>query len=196
MQTLDETDHEILRLLVEDARRPYSDIADRVGLSGPTISDRVDRLEDLGVIQQFTVDVDRTRLSGGVPVLVDVAARPGRADDVREHLVAHDDVEHVFATADARVVATATVPQGAAGGLLSDLAPDAVRGYEVDVLDDAAWTPRVGADAFAIECDECGNSVTEEGVATTLDGDRYHFCCPSCRDNFVARYEELQEGAT
>lgn len=195
MPSLDETDHEILRLLVEDARRPYSDIADRVGLSGPTVSDRVDRLEELGVVRQFTVDVDRTKLRGGVPVLLDVDVRPGRTDAVREHLAAHDDVEHVFATADARVVATATVPPDAAGAVVEGVDDGAVRDYEVSVLADATWTPQVGTGAFAIDCDECGNRVTEEGVVATVDGDRHHFCCPSCRENFETRYERLDEAA-
>jgi len=72
MRDLDETDLEILSLLAEDARRPFSEIGDRVGLSGPAVSDRVTRLEETGVIKRFTVDVDRTKLRAGVPVLVDV----------------------------------------------------------------------------------------------------------------------------
>jgi DNA-binding Lrp family transcriptional regulator len=58
MRDLDETDLEILSLLAEDARRPFSEIGERVGLSGPAVSDRVTRLEETGVIQGFTVDVD------------------------------------------------------------------------------------------------------------------------------------------
>ena len=44
MRELDETDVQILSLLAEDARRPYSDIGETVGLSGPAVSDRVTRL--------------------------------------------------------------------------------------------------------------------------------------------------------
>ncbi|WP_114579476.1 AsnC family transcriptional regulator [Saliphagus sp. LR7] len=50
MPELDSTDAVILELLLEDARRSYREIADEVGLSPPTVSNRVDRLRDLGVI--------------------------------------------------------------------------------------------------------------------------------------------------
>ncbi|MFW6449287.1 MAG: Lrp/AsnC family transcriptional regulator, partial [Halobacteriota archaeon] len=56
MSDLDDLDLEILELLIDDARRPYSDIADAVDVSGPTVSDLVDRLVDRGVIRRFTVD--------------------------------------------------------------------------------------------------------------------------------------------
>ncbi len=39
MRDLDETDLEILQLLMSNARRPYSDIADIVSLSAPAVSD-------------------------------------------------------------------------------------------------------------------------------------------------------------
>jgi DNA-binding Lrp family transcriptional regulator len=47
MRDLDETDLEILQLLLSDARRPYSDIAETVGLSAPAVSDRVSRLREI-----------------------------------------------------------------------------------------------------------------------------------------------------
>ena len=50
MRDLDETDLEILQLLLSNARRPYSDIADVVGLSPPAVSDRVSRLQETGRI--------------------------------------------------------------------------------------------------------------------------------------------------
>lgn len=72
MRDLDETDMEILSMLAEDARRPFSEIGDQVGLSGSAVSDRVGRLENSGIINHFTIDVDRAQLRAGVPVLVQV----------------------------------------------------------------------------------------------------------------------------
>ena len=61
---------EILQLLLSNARRPYSDIADVVGLSAPAVSDRVARLQEMGITNRFTLDVDRSQLRKGIPVLV------------------------------------------------------------------------------------------------------------------------------
>jgi DNA-binding Lrp family transcriptional regulator len=196
MRGLDDTDREILELLLEDARRPYSDIADRVDLSAPAVSDRVDRLREMGLIRRFTLDVDRTKLRQGVPVLVDVELGPGLGDDARESLAAADGIEHVFATVDDRVVFTATVADGDATSLLTDvLDVDAVRSYDVRLLSGQEWRPDVEAAELAPECAECGNTVTTEGETVTLDGDRYEFCCSSCESQFVDRYERLREGA-
>lgn len=196
MPDLDETDAEILRLLVEDARRPYSDIAESVDLSAPAVRDRIDRLREVGIIRRFTVDVDRSQLRAGVPVLVDVAAAPGDVERVRSSLVEADGVEHVFVTADAHVVVQASVPDGDVGALLEDrIGLDAVRGYDVELLTAVEWAPQVAGTDFALECAECGNTVTAEGETSRLGGTRYHFCCASCRDRFEDRYDELAAGA-
>lgn len=55
----DDIDRRIVALLVEDARRSFNDIGDRVGLSAPAVKRRVDRLEDEGVIRGYTAVIDR-----------------------------------------------------------------------------------------------------------------------------------------
>ncbi|WP_136715508.1 winged helix-turn-helix transcriptional regulator [Halorientalis salina] len=196
MRGLDDTDREILSLLLDDGRRPYSDIAERVDLSPPAVSDRIDRLEELGLLRGFTVDIDRSMLREGVPVLVDVQVEPGNAEAVRSALSAGEITEHVFATADERVVATATVPEADVQSLLeSTVDVEAVVSYEVDLLTDRSWTPSIGDAELAASCAECGNTVTTEGETARLDGTRYQFCCSSCKSRFVDQFEELREGA-
>ncbi|WP_135302668.1 winged helix-turn-helix transcriptional regulator [Haloarcula amylovorans] len=196
MRGLDDTDREILRLLLADARRPFSDIAEQVNLSAPAVSDRVDRLMEMGVIRGFTVDVDRSLLRSGVPVLVEIDAKPGRAAAIRDALADAEAVEHVFRTADSRVTLTATVPQSAVSSFLdSHLDFEDVQQYDVRLVADTEWTPGLGTADFAPDCAECGNTVDEEGVRTTLDDDRYYFCCGSCEARFVEQYETLKEEA-
>ncbi len=196
MRGLDDTDREILRLLAEDARRPYSDIADAVDLSAPAVSDRVDRLREVGLLRRFTVDLDRSLLREGVPVLVSLSLRPSTGAAVSDALADADAVGSVFRTVDDRVVCTATVPEGDIEGALADvLERDAVRDHEVRLLAGRAWSPGFGTAELAPPCAECDNTVTREGETERLDGDRYHFCCGSCRDAFVERYERFREGA-
>ena len=196
MRELDETDLEILRLLVTDGRRPYNEISAAVNLSPPTVSDRIDRLEELGVIRRFTVDLDRSMLADGVAVLVDIHAEPGRVSDVRAAVEDLEGVEHVFVTADGHVVFQARLQADAVEPLLDDaLDADAVREYDVKLLVDSSWQPQPRSVEFALECDECGNTVTSEGESMRVDGDLYHFCCSSCKGRFEERYEELREAA-
>jgi DNA-binding Lrp family transcriptional regulator len=193
MRGLDDTDREILRLLLADARRPYSEIAEEVGLSGPAVSDRVERLRETGLLRRFTLDLDRELLEGGSRVLLTVEAAPGRGPGLQRELAGVEAVEHVFRTADDRLVCTATV--SGADAVAEWFDPADVREYDVRPLADETWTPRLGGGDLAPACEECGNTVTREGESVTLDGDAYHFCCENCRETFVDRYERLREGA-
>ena len=194
MRDLDDIDMQILELLAEDARRAYSDIGDVVGRSGPAVSERVRKLQEAGVLRGFTVDVDRSQLREGVPMLVEVRVAPGRREVVRDALRAADAVEHVFATAGGDVIVQLSLPNADAYRWVADvLEPDDVEDVAVTLLAAAEWTQSVGATDFAVSCAECGNTVTSEGTSATLDGDSYRFCCSSCEEAFLDRYEEFSD---
>jgi Lrp/AsnC family leucine-responsive transcriptional regulator len=195
MRGLDETDREILRMLMADSRQPYSDIAEAVDLSPPAVSDRVDRLQEIGLIERFTLDLDRELLAEGQSLLVRVDAAPGMGETVAERLREYEGTEHVFRTVDDTLVWTLTAPPEELEAVIDDAFDDGVRDYEVGLLADTAWQPALGEADLAPECVECGNTVTREGERETLDGTVYHFCCSSCRGSFLDRYERIEEGA-
>lgn len=196
MRDLDDTDMEILQLLLADARRPYSEIAETVGLSAPAVSDRVSRLKEAGVVNRFTVDIDRSQLRSGIPVLVTLEPTAPGPGAVRSTLLETDAVEHVFTTAEAELVAFARVPDNdIAAWLAETVEMDAIDDFEVELLAGAAWSPDLGGTEFALSCAQCGNTVDSEGTAARIDGSLYQFCCPSCEARFTEKYDELQEGA-
>jgi len=198
MRDLDETDLEILQLLLSNARRPYSDIAEVVGLSAPAVSDRVARLQEMGIINRFTLDIDRSQLRKGIPVLVtlDVASDGGTVSSIRETLLDADAVEHVFTTAEADLVAFARVPDNDIASWLADTVDEgAVGDFEVTLLSGADWSPDLGGTEFALTCAQCGNTVDSEGSAARIDGTLYQFCCPSCETRFQEKYESLKQEA-
>jgi len=196
MSALDETDVRILELLVEDARRPYSDIAESVDLSPPAVSDRVERLRESGVIRRFTVDLDRSQLRAGVPVLVTLELPSDVVEAVRDDVVGAEPVEHVFVTAEGDVVFHARLRADAVREQLDRLVDlSRVDDYEVTVVGDVEWSPALGGAEFALSCAECGNTVTSEGRSERFDGERYHFCCPSCLAQFRERYEQFEADA-
>nr|WP_042196353.1 Lrp/AsnC family transcriptional regulator [Kibdelosporangium sp. MJ126-NF4]CEL22577.1 Transcriptional regulator, AsnC family [Kibdelosporangium sp. MJ126-NF4]CTQ89433.1 Transcriptional regulator, AsnC family [Kibdelosporangium sp. MJ126-NF4] len=69
---LDPTDHEILALLRQDARRTLSDIAGRVSLSIAAVKRRIDRLQDNGVILGYTVQIDHAKLGWGIQAFTEL----------------------------------------------------------------------------------------------------------------------------
>ncbi|TXK16975.1 Lrp/AsnC family transcriptional regulator [Homoserinibacter sp. GY 40078] len=65
---LDETDRELLSALAADPRISQRQLAKQIGMSAPSIGERVARLERLGVIRGYTVDIDWSAVD--LPVLV------------------------------------------------------------------------------------------------------------------------------
>jgi|SRR6476469_6981238 DNA-binding Lrp family transcriptional regulator len=74
---MDQTDHDILALLVEDGRRTYDDIAGRVSLSAPAVKRRVDRLRASGALRGFTATLDPAALGWRTEALVELFYAPG-----------------------------------------------------------------------------------------------------------------------
>lgn len=187
MPELDNTDLQILRLLVANARRPYSEIADRVGVSPPTVSDRIDRLQDLGVVRRFTVDVDRETLDAGIEVLIEVETEPGATDDVTDRLARRNVVEHTYTTADGTVRAHATVPEDAVSDVLAaSLDTEDVQSYDVQLVTDHQWTPAVAGTAFGVECTVCGTEVGSQGETVELEETIETVCSSECRERLEA----------
>ncbi len=83
---LDETDKAILRILLIDARTPYSKIARMLGLSEATVYLRVKRLKEKGVLRGFYADVDAFKVGFNVLAFVLIKADPRRYKDVLERL--------------------------------------------------------------------------------------------------------------
>lgn len=192
MRELDDTDLDILRLLVEDARRPYKEIADRVDVSPPTVSDRVERLQDIGVIRRSTVDIDRSMLARGVAVLVELELEPNADDRVAGRLAEADPVERVYLTADGRVVLHATVPEGEVRSTLREtIDMELVEKMDVSLLEEQVWEPNVADGELQLSCAECGQVVSHDGVTTQFDGDPFHFCSEECHETFEGRYAGL-----
>src|SRR5687767_11907789 len=63
---MDALDLKILTALDADARRPYAELARELEVSQPTITDRVRRLEDRGVIRGTVLNLDPGRLGFGI----------------------------------------------------------------------------------------------------------------------------------
>src|SRR5262245_11120771 len=74
-QVLDELGIRLLTALTEDPRQRVTELARRLGVSAPTVRERLARLEESGVIRGYRLDVDPAAV--GLPVAAWVRLRPG-----------------------------------------------------------------------------------------------------------------------
>lgn len=59
---LDETDHKILDLLIDNTRTPFTDIAKKLEISAGTVHVRVKKMEEGGIITGSSLQVDYKKL--------------------------------------------------------------------------------------------------------------------------------------
>ncbi|MGO4370915.1 Lrp/AsnC family transcriptional regulator [Paenibacillus sp. MCAF20] len=73
---MDETDQEIIRLLHDNGRMSYAKIGEHLNLSRVAIQKRVDSLVDSGIIENFTIRLNTTRLGQAISAFFEVAVEP------------------------------------------------------------------------------------------------------------------------
>ncbi|CAM5234344.1 hypothetical protein SVIOM342S_07231 [Streptomyces violaceorubidus] len=70
---MDAVDRQLIQALRENGRASYAELGRLVGLSGPSVTDRINRLEAAGVITGYRATVDAASLGLGVTALIGVS---------------------------------------------------------------------------------------------------------------------------
>lgn len=87
---MDAIDLTIVGILARDARTTFSDIAEQVGLSGPSTADRVRRLEERGVIRGYHAQISPDALGLDLTAFVEVTLDAPKHRDVFLAAVANE----------------------------------------------------------------------------------------------------------
>lgn len=83
---IDEVDQKILKLLQENARLPFLEIAQKLRLSESTIRKRVQTLKERGVIKRFTVEIDPAKIGLNTVAIVGIDVDPPKLLEVAQKL--------------------------------------------------------------------------------------------------------------
>lgn len=75
---LDDIDRHLIGRLHNDSRTSIRTLAAEVGLSAPSCSERLKRLEDCGAVRRFTIDFDAAPLGYSLQAIVRVKSLPGQ----------------------------------------------------------------------------------------------------------------------
>ena len=101
---LDPIDARLLALLQADGRRSFAELGSEVGLSAPSVHERVKKLEARGVIRRYAALLDAA--GAGFPLLAFVwlTQAPGTAGadltSAFEHIVEIEECHHIAGEAD------------------------------------------------------------------------------------------------
>ncbi|QCJ48003.1 MULTISPECIES: HTH-type transcriptional regulator LrpA1 [Haloprofundus] len=116
------TEDRILAVLEQDAQASYADIAERAGVSKPTVRKYIRKLEDSGVIVGYSADVDPKKLSGQSIALVGVDVESERYVEATRAMKDLDAVEALYTSSgDHMLMAEVRAKDGdSLGDVISD----------------------------------------------------------------------------
>jgi len=105
---LDQTDVEILKAVVSDARLSGRQIAQRVGVSTATVLSKIKALENEGIIKGYTATLDQEKLGFELTVITEITVSKGKLLEIEREIAKVPNVCAVYdvtGTVDAMVVA-------------------------------------------------------------------------------------------
>ncbi len=92
---MDELDLEILSLLQQDGRKPYTEIAHELGVSEGTVRNRVYRLIDEQIIQ-IVGQVDPIHMGFDAPAVMGVTVQPAEIEKAAEQIASFPEVSYLL----------------------------------------------------------------------------------------------------
>lgn len=83
---IDSINWKILEMLQRNARTSLKDIAKEVGLSSPTVAERIQKLEDMGIIESYNTSVNLNKLGYSLGVYISIKIRFGQTQSFEKYI--------------------------------------------------------------------------------------------------------------
>ena len=93
---LDDLDQKIIRCLIQNARMPYSEIGQQVGISRVAVKMRVQALEKKGIIEEYTTIINPQKISGAISCYFEIETVPDTLEEVISILEKNDTVPQIY----------------------------------------------------------------------------------------------------
>jgi len=111
------TEERILEVLETDAKASYAEIAERAGVSKPTVRKYIKKLESEGVVVGYSAEVDPKKLSGQTIALVGIDVESDHYVNATAELKSLEAVRSLYTSSgDHMLMAEVRAPDGDALG--------------------------------------------------------------------------------
>lgn len=91
-----EIDKEIIEILKKNARASFAEIGRKISLSPSSVRERVQKLEDLGVIKAYNIKLNHAMLGSGLEVFVMLKIFDGKLNYILSEITTYPEVQEVF----------------------------------------------------------------------------------------------------
>ncbi|CAM3158278.1 Lrp/AsnC family transcriptional regulator [Paenibacillus taichungensis] len=106
MTVLDTIDSHILRRLAQNSRISYTDLAKEVGLSGVAVKERIERLVNQGIIEQFSIVISAEKLGKKISAYLELEVEPKHLDKIVAALKENERVAVLYEMTGACILHT------------------------------------------------------------------------------------------
>lgn len=89
---MDKLDIDLLKLLQENARITISELSKKIALSRPSITERILRLQEKGIIEEFTARVSLDSIDRGTILFIQLSSLKVSNADFEEMIMKDEDV--------------------------------------------------------------------------------------------------------
>ena len=89
---------ELVNLLIRNGRASYVDLAKHFGVSETAVRTKMKKLEDEGIIQQYTIYIDHRKLGLNFPALIGLDIDTTHYSEIVEKLKARDTIIDVYSS--------------------------------------------------------------------------------------------------
>jgi len=96
--SMDVLDLKIVKCLSEDARCTYKHIAEEAGVSEATVKNRIDKLQEDGIIKKFTVIMDYHKLGRAIKAFIGLKVQPAAIAEIVKTMEKNPDVHVLYRT--------------------------------------------------------------------------------------------------
>ena len=92
---MDELDKTVLRALQQDGRVSFRELAHTVGVSSQTISDRIAKMVEKGVITAFTVLVDQSAVGYPISFIAELDVDLTKMETIQKELIKYPELHQI-----------------------------------------------------------------------------------------------------
>ncbi|APZ47718.1 ArsR family transcriptional regulator [Polaribacter reichenbachii] len=93
---VDEIDRKLLDVLKENSRLSFADLGRKINLSPSAVRERVQKLEEFGVIQKYGIQLDQKKLGNDIEAFILLKVFPGQLVHVLEKIKTFDEIMETY----------------------------------------------------------------------------------------------------
>ncbi|MHA2248380.1 MAG: winged helix-turn-helix transcriptional regulator [Candidatus Hodarchaeales archaeon] len=188
---LDNADLTILNRLNENGRTTYSELANDLNLTVPTVKSRIEKLTKIGVIHHIGIYLNPHSLTNESAAVIKVKVDKEKKEKFIDFLTSANEVREVFEVLDEFniLMITQNQPLNMHNILFEEIkAHSSVKNAEINILVKEVFAnphriPKQ-SQLLNVRCEYCGKQISDSYETEKFEDIRHYFCCTSCLRNY------------